>query len=44
MSALLTLFDDDGFKTLTGTLDRVRITTVGGSQTFDAGTVNVIYE
>lgn len=33
-----------GFKTLTGTLDRVRITTVGGSQTFDAGTINVIYE
>ena len=27
-----------------GPLDRVRITTVGGSDTFDAGSLNVIYE
>jgi hypothetical protein len=30
--------------TLGGTLDRVRITTVNGTDTFDAGTVNIQYE
>jgi hypothetical protein len=29
---------------LGGVLDRVRITTVGGTDTFDAGSVNIIYE
>ena len=29
---------------LSGTLDRVRITTVGGVNTFDAGSINIIYE
>jgi hypothetical protein len=29
---------------LGGALDRVRITTVNGTDTFDAGTVNIIYE
>ena len=33
-----------GAKTLSGTLDRVRITTVGGTDTFDAGTINILYE
>ena len=33
-----------GGKTTTGTLDRVRITTVNGTDAFDAGTVNIIYE
>lgn len=33
-----------GSKTLSGTLDRVRITTVNGTDTFDAGSVNIIYE
>jgi hypothetical protein len=33
-----------GFKVLSGTLDRVRITTVSGTDTFDAGAVNIIYE
>jgi hypothetical protein len=33
-----------GFKDLSGTLDRVRITTINGTDTFDAGTVNIIYE
>jgi hypothetical protein len=33
-----------GAKTLSGTLDRVRITTVNGTDTFDAGTINIIYE
>jgi hypothetical protein len=29
---------------LTGVLDRVRITTVNGTDTFDAGTINILYE
>lgn len=33
-----------GSKTLSGTLDRVRITTVNGTDTFDAGTVNLLWE
>lgn len=33
-----------GTKTLTGTLDRIRITTVGGTDTFDAGSINILYE
>jgi hypothetical protein len=33
-----------GAKTLSDTLDRVRITTVNGTDTFDAGTVNIMYE
>jgi hypothetical protein len=34
----------NGRKTLSNTLDRVRITTAGGVNTFDAGTVNITYE
>ena len=30
--------------TLSGAVDRIRITTVGGTDTFDAGTVNIMYE
>lgn len=30
-----------GAKTLSGILDRVRITTVGGTETFDAGSINI---
>jgi hypothetical protein len=30
--------------TLGGALDRVRITTVGGTDTFDAGSINILYE
>jgi hypothetical protein len=33
-----------GSKTTSGTLDRVRITTVNGTDTFDAGTINILYE
>jgi hypothetical protein len=29
---------------LSGTLDRVRITTIGGTEIFDAGSVNVLYQ
>jgi hypothetical protein len=31
-------------KTLSSTLDRVRITTSGGTATFDAGSINILYE
>ena len=30
--------------TLSGTLDRLRLTTVSGTDTFDAGSVNIMYE
>ena len=33
-----------GTKALSGTLDRVRITTVNGTDTFDAGSINILYE
>ena len=33
-----------GAVTLSGTLDRVRITTAGGTDTFDAGSINILYE
>ena len=33
-----------GNKTTSGTLDRVRITTVNGTDTFDAGTINILFE
>jgi hypothetical protein len=33
-----------GAKTLSATLDRIRITTVNGTDTFDAGSINILYE
>ena len=33
-----------GSKTLSETLDRIRITTVNGTDTFDAGSINIMYE
>jgi len=33
-----------GTISLAGTLDRVRITTVNGTDTFDAGSINILYE
>ena len=33
-----------GLIALGGTLDRVRITTTGGTDTFDAGSINILYE
>lgn len=33
-----------GDKTLSDTLDRIRITTTNGTDTFDAGTINILYE
>ena len=37
-------FVNAGSKALSGTLDRVRITTVNGTDTFDAGSINILYE
>lgn len=33
-----------GAVSLSGTLDRIRITTVNGTDSFDAGTINILYE
>lgn len=33
-----------GTVTLSGVLDQIRITTVNGTDTFDAGTINIVYE
>lgn len=33
-----------GTKTLSATLDRIRITTVNGTDAFDAGTINIMWE
>jgi hypothetical protein len=37
-------YGGNGTIALGGVLDRVRITTVAGTATFDAGTINIIYE
>jgi hypothetical protein len=37
-------FMGGGTVTLSGVLDRVRITTVNGTDTFDAGSINILYE
>jgi len=39
-----TIFLGGGSKTLAGTLDRIRLTTVNGTDTFDAGSVNILME
>jgi hypothetical protein len=36
--------NNSGSIALGGTLDRVRITTVNGTDTFDAGSINILYE
>ena len=38
------IFGTAGSIALGGTLDRVRITTVNGTDTFDAGSINILYE
>jgi hypothetical protein len=38
------VYSGAGGKSLSATLDRVRITTVNGTDTFDAGTINIQYE
>jgi hypothetical protein len=37
-------FFSAGTKTTSGVLDRLRITTTGGTNTFDAGSINILYE
>ena len=37
-------FSGAGYITLSAVLDRIRLTTVNGTDTFDAGTVNIMYE
>jgi hypothetical protein len=37
-------FLNSGYVSLGGTLDRVRITTISGTDTFDAGSINILYE
>ena len=39
-----TFFSIAGSKTLSGVLDRIRITTVNGTDTFDAGQINILVE
>lgn len=38
------VFNCGGAKSLSATLDRVRITTTNGTDQFDAGTINILYE
>jgi len=38
------VYSSGGSLALGGTLDRVRITTINGTDAFDAGTINIIYE
>jgi hypothetical protein len=43
-STTTVVFMGGGTVALGGTLDRVRITTVNGTDTFDAGSINILYE
>ena len=43
-SILAQLIGTAGGVSLAGTLDRLRIATVNGTDTFDAGSVNILYE
>ena len=38
------IYSTSGAKTLSATLDLVRVTTVNGTDTFDAGSINILYE
>lgn len=44
MAASTITYYGSGNKSLAGVLDRVRITTVNGTDTFDAGSINILYE
>ena len=44
LSDALTFMPTYGTKTLSATLDRLRITTVNGTDTFDSGSVNILIE
>jgi hypothetical protein len=39
-----TTYTGSGVITLGGTLDRIRFTTTNGTDTFDAGSINILYE
>ena len=43
-STTTVVFMGGGTSALSGTLDRVRITTVNGTDQFDAGSINILYE
>ena len=43
-ASVLAVSSSSGKLVLGGTLDRVRITTVNGTDTFDAGSINIMYE
>jgi len=43
-SSVSAYFTTGGSIALSGTLDRVRITTVNGTDTFDAGSINILWE
>lgn len=43
-SGTFTVYYASGTVTLSGTIDRLRITTINGTDTFDAGSVNILYE
>jgi hypothetical protein len=38
------IYNTSGSKSLSAPLDRVRLTTVNGTDTFDAGSINILYE
>jgi hypothetical protein len=44
LSNLANTLNGAGSVTLSATLDRIRITTVNGTDTFDAGSINIAYE
>ena len=44
ISSAALVYSNGGSKSLSSTLDRVRITTVGGTDAFDAGVINISYE
>ena len=44
VSASPSFVSGSGSKTLSGTLDRIRITTVNGTDALDAGSINIMYE
>lgn len=43
-SGTFTVYCASGTVTLSGTIDRLRLTTVNGTDTFDAGNINILYE
>jgi hypothetical protein len=43
-TATAIIFFSGGAKATSATLDRIRITTANGTDTFDAGTINILYE